>query len=66
MIAEARPQRRPLGELLDALDDATEKLLTAAKRAPKVKPNGRLQATIDRVRDICDDLDRAQTRKDRR
>lgn len=65
MIAESI-QRRPLGDLLADLDEATEKLLAAAKRAPKVKPNGRLQATIDRVRDICDDLDRAQTRKDRR
>lgn len=64
MIAEARPQRRPLGELLDALDDATEKLLTAAKRAPKVKPNGKLQGAIARVRTICDDLDEA--RKPRR
>jgi hypothetical protein len=65
VIAESI-QRRPLGDLLADLDDATTQLLDAAKRAPKVKPNGRLQATIDRVRDICDDLDRAQTRKDRR
>ena len=59
MIAEAQPQRRPLGELLDALDDATEKQLTAAKRAPRVKPNGQLQSMADKLRAASDDLKNA-------
>lgn len=59
MIAEAQQQRRPLGELLDALDDATEMLLAAAKRAPRVKPNGQLRTMAEKLRAASEDLQNA-------
>ena len=52
-------QRRPLGELLADLDDATTQLLDAAKRAPKVKPNGQLRAMADNLRAASEDLQNA-------
>lgn len=52
-------QRRPLGELLADLDDATTQLLDAAKRAPKVKPNGQLRAMADKLRAASEDLQNA-------
>ena len=59
MIASEAIQRRPLGDLLADLDEATEKLLAAAKRAPKVKPNGQLRAMADKLRAASDDLKNA-------
>ena len=58
MISDA-VQRRPLGELIDSLDEATERLLDAAKRAPKVKPNGQLRSMADKLRASSDDLKNA-------
>ncbi len=63
MIAEPIPQRPTLGALIEALDETTENLLAAAKRAPKVRPNGTLRSAIDRMRATQDDLSTAAGRK---
>lgn len=52
-------QRRPLGELLADLDEATTQLFDAAKRAPKVKPNGQLRSMADKLRAASEDLQKA-------
>jgi len=59
VIAVEAIQRRPLGELLAELDDATTQLLDAAKRAPKVKPNGHLRVLADKLRAASEDLQNA-------